>query len=456
MLACHKDHPAPVPPPPSSEKDITLFELKKADNPTVLTADVIGVFVNDTIQLNLPAQTPVTSLVPFITIIGKSVAPAAGSPQDFTSGVTYTVTADDGSTKTFKVVVNHKSALYVTDGTGKLTCLDPITSGVNWTYQCGTTSLSCPTAGNGMVFTTGYDGLYAVNANNGSLAWKMSFTALRDTFNIKSPGPAFPVPIFVNGTIYGSFADGTVRAVDAKTGTVKWSFTTNFPFHSGPTLYNSSLYVGGVDGYLYSIDANTGAQNWRFKGSGDPFIENPLVLNNIVYIGSQGAYFYAVQANSGNLVWDNTDYLANASPAAGNGIIYTAPENLIIATDPLTGTQKWYVDHDTVGPDYNGMSSPYVANGKVFVGSINGHVYAHDATNGHSLWSYNVGYYIFSSPVVANGRLYITDMYGHVIVLNTADGSSVWTSNVGQFASSICLIDSSGTTYHPAESGEQN
>jgi len=52
--------------------------------------------------------------------------------------------------------------------------------------------------------------------------------------------------------------------------------------------------------------------------------------------------------------------------------------------------------------------------------------------------------------------LYITDWFGHIIVLDATTGNSIWITNVANAASSICFIDSTGTVYHPAESGEYN
>src|SRR4029078_12863086 len=50
--------------------------------------------------------TNLTSLTPSITITRASVNPASGAARDFTAPVRHTVTAADGSTKTYTVTVN--------------------------------------------------------------------------------------------------------------------------------------------------------------------------------------------------------------------------------------------------------------------------------------------------------------------------------------------------------------
>ena len=53
------------------------------------------------------------------------------------------------------------------------------------------------------------------------------------------------------------------------------------------------------------------------------------------------------------------------------------------------------------------FSSPTVANGVVYIGSTDDHVWALDASTGEKLWSYKTGYFVNASPTVANGKLYV-------------------------------------------------
>jgi outer membrane protein assembly factor BamB len=59
-------------------------------------------------------------------------------------------------------------------------------------------------------------------------------------------------------------------------------------------------------------------------------------------------------------------------------------------------------------------SSPAVANGVVYVGSLNQKVYALNARTGANLWSYGTGGQVYSSPAVANGMVYVGSQDGKV------------------------------------------
>jgi len=88
-------------PNPTTLKAITAFNFY------ALSPNVIGV-VNETLHtvaLTVPYGTVVTALVPTITMTGASVSPASGVAHDFTTPVTYTVTASDSTTQAYIVTV---------------------------------------------------------------------------------------------------------------------------------------------------------------------------------------------------------------------------------------------------------------------------------------------------------------------------------------------------------------
>ncbi len=48
-----------------------------------------------------------------------------------------------------------------------------------------------------------------------------------------------------------------------------------------------------------------------------------------------------------------------------------------------------------------------IANGVVYIGSLDNSLYAFDANTGGLLWSYTTGNEILSSPSIANGVVYV-------------------------------------------------
>jgi len=87
----------------NAQKAITSFVIKAADNPGKLSSDVTGTTTFDSVNLIFPPGTDLSSLIPTITIIGKSISPATQIAQNFDSVLVYTVTATDGSSFIWKV-----------------------------------------------------------------------------------------------------------------------------------------------------------------------------------------------------------------------------------------------------------------------------------------------------------------------------------------------------------------
>ncbi len=93
----------PTPSNLSSDKSITSFNFES------LSPSVNGTVDNSayTVTAVVPAGTDVTALTPTIMLSGDlaSISPSSGTIQDFTNPVTYTVTAEDGSTQSYTVTV---------------------------------------------------------------------------------------------------------------------------------------------------------------------------------------------------------------------------------------------------------------------------------------------------------------------------------------------------------------
>ncbi|GAB3997252.1 hypothetical protein GCM10028807_41960 [Spirosoma daeguense] len=87
----------------SSAKDILGFEFSGLNPVVKATIDATA----KTIAATVPANTDVTKLAPSISLSAKAtVSPGSGVAQDFSKAVTYTVTAEDGSTQAYTVTVS--------------------------------------------------------------------------------------------------------------------------------------------------------------------------------------------------------------------------------------------------------------------------------------------------------------------------------------------------------------
>jgi hypothetical protein len=94
----------------STAKALTAFSFEKSHN-AALPNDIAATINGTTISATVPNGTTVTALVPTFTTtgasvkVGTAVQTSGTTPNDFTSDVMYTVTAEDGSTQVYTVTV---------------------------------------------------------------------------------------------------------------------------------------------------------------------------------------------------------------------------------------------------------------------------------------------------------------------------------------------------------------
>jgi formylglycine-generating enzyme required for sulfatase activity len=129
---------------PSSAKDITGFSI----------LGNAGTISGTSIAVTVPYNTDKSSLTPTITHTGVRVSPASGVSQNFTSPVTYSVTAADGSTKAYTATVTVPVApFFIKTGSGiasKITYYFPgglNVSEIQTTEDTLSTSITFPRSG---------------------------------------------------------------------------------------------------------------------------------------------------------------------------------------------------------------------------------------------------------------------------------------------------------------------
>ncbi len=267
---------------------------------------------------------------------------------------------------------------------------------------------SAAVSGDMVYFGSGDHNVYALDAQTGDLKWKFA------TGNVVHASPAV-----ADGIVYIGSWDRNLYALNAQTGTVVWKFQTgdDTEIYNQVGIASSAVVAGGVvyfgcrDGHLYALDARTGAEKWNHDNHKGWVIASPAVWNGkVCFPTSDGARFKVLDAATGKVEIDLTNKaFSYSSPAvSGDTVYYGSSDGWLQAVDLKTGKLK--AQFQTDGSRQN--ASRYTdASGK-----IAGNVYPDSTLDGIIIGLDRLSTLgsVFSSPVVANGVIYFGSTDGHL------------------------------------------
>jgi polyvinyl alcohol dehydrogenase (cytochrome) len=217
--------------------------------------------------------------------------------------------------------------------------------------------------------------------------------ALKWAFGFPDTTSAWAQPTIVGGRLYVGSQNGTVYAMDAKTGCVIWTFTANGGVRASVSISSGSsdspeqarAYFSDQKGFAYALDAATGRQIWSRKVEDHPLVRltgSPALYDGRLYVptssyeeaGKSPTYacctfrgsIVALDAKTGDIVW-RTYTIAEAAKALGaraDGIQSFGPAGGAIWSAP-TIDRKRGVLYVGVGNTYAGTVTQPMTNAVV-------------------------------------------------------------------------------------------
>ena len=161
------------------------------------------------------------------------------------------------------------------------------------------------------------------------------------------------------------------------------------------------------------------------------------ISQNVQVIASHGLLYistarglYALNAATGAVAWRfDTELPLGNSPTVHQGVVYVGGyDRKLHALNAITGAWLWSFNQATAGYDTN----PLVVNGRIFIGSRDGYMYAIGAhgtsQQGQQLWRYKTGGPIHLSAAYHNGVVYFASNDNHAYALRADNGQLQWKS----------------------------
>lgn len=243
--------------------------------------------------------------------------------------------------------------------------------------------------------------------------------------------------------IYMGTDAGIFAALDARDGTVQWTFRVGrHPegkgIFSSPALHNGTVYFGAYDGAVYALDAKTGARKWAYEDA-DWVGSSPALdpANNTLYIGLEFGLFRkrggiaALDMATGAKKWDDrTPALTHGSPLhipEETMVVIGSNDGILYAYDAVSGARRWvFLTHGEIKtrPAYDPLRR------LILVPSMDSRLFAISHT-GEARWAYQMGGPIYSNPLVRGRTVYVASLDKFLYAIDLESGKKVWEFETG-------------------------
>lgn len=269
-----------------------------------------------------------------------------------------------------------RDRLFVGASDGNFYSIAASTGLIQWSFATKAENLSAPLLDEGVVyFMAGNNVFYALDAATGQQMWLYS---RQDTsqFSIRGGSQA----ALKNGVLYVGFSDGSLVALNAKSGSVVWETQLNRnkrfrDIDATPVIDGDQLYIAGYDDKLYSVSLDKGEILWRIDGGGYQAVT--LAGDKLFYSTSNGEV-WALKKSTGEKIWTYKipDGVGTQVIPYKGSVVFGESQGKLVFLDPSTGSVLGKME-----PGRGILSTPQVdeKNQRVYFISGEGNLFAIDA-----------------------------------------------------------------------------
>lgn len=324
---------------------------------------------------------------------------------------------------------------------------------------------AAPVVAGGLVYTLDSGARVSGVSTSGGLVWSTDLTPAVDAEGQATGGGL----AYNDGTLYVSSGFGLLSALDARTGTIRWTKKLNSTGSGTPLVSGGLIYLVAGDDTGWAVRADTGRIAWQIEatpsitnvlgapapiiagdlvvfafGSGDIIAAfrkgglrrwnatvagqrigraisrfgdvtgGPVAVGNRIYVGNHSGRTVALDGDSGERIWTTTEGALNPVWPAGDSIFSVTDRNELVRINTADGAVIWAVDLPNFvkdKPRKRGTSfanyGPIVAGGRVIVASSDGQIRLFSPESGALISTVAVPGGASSSPVVAGQTLYV-------------------------------------------------
>lgn len=296
----------------------------------------------------------------------------------------------------------------------------PAQLAVRWKFAVKDRIESSAAIVEGVVYFGSYDEhLYALNLKDGSLKWKRKL------------GPIKAAPSVKGGVVYVGDEEGFFHAVTAADGKPRWKFETGGEITSSANFVGDRVLFGSGDSMLYCL-TTAGKELWKIRIEGGPVNGSPAVVEGRTFVGGCDSRIHVIDAMKGKeLASVELDGQTGATAAVGGDHVFigTMQSGQLQAVNWKKAEVTWTFEPKRPQGFY---SSPALTDKLVIVGGRDRLVHAVARDTGKLVWSFPTKNRVDGSAVVVGRRVFIGSLDGNLYALDLAKGTELQRWELGR------------------------
>jgi outer membrane protein assembly factor BamB len=274
-------------------------------------------------------------------------------------------------------LLQQKNKIYASFGSDFINCLNSKTGELIWQQKLQEIVRAYPILEDNILYLqTLNNGMYSINANNGTILWYKS--GLSDGVSVVN----VISPIIHKNAIIMQDSYGNINTINKYTGFDEWSFDEeNISFENILNEVKVSTY-------------------------------QPLKVEGFLYFYTSGGYLFKLNLSNKEIAWKEK-YNIDGPIHIHNNIAYTIDDkNTLLAINLETGQNIWkasLIDHleQKEKKKNRYWNSPVVINNLIYVFSSKGEVLTFKMTGDFNNIKYKVGKGSYISPINTGTKIYI-------------------------------------------------
>ena len=306
-----------------------------------------------------------------------------------------------------------------------------------------------PVVGAGQLFVMDTEGtVHAFDAQTGASRWRTTFAVKGEGQNTVYGGGA----AYADGRVYITTGMGEVAALDAKDGSIAWKVKPAGPLRGSPTIAFNQIFVMTMDNQVHALNAADGATLWNETASSGQTgvfgVAAPAAGQGTIVAGFSTGELVAYRYENGRQLW--SDALARTSLSTTVGVLTDIDADPIIdrgrifalgqggrmaAYELVTGQRIWELN-------LAGISTPAIAGDWIFTLTDDGKLLCIQRATGKVRWLTQLARFeneekkknpiFWTGPVLAGDRLWFANSNGEVYSAGVNDGAPVLYTDLKQ------------------------